>query len=246
MCFSWFVLSDRITIETVWFLWYHITVYIEICFCFQWADWISSCITHVAFAAKSICRNTDSDSSFWAFSTAGERTVALKIIARCSITQTPTGQSKVWWWHARKMVVIYSKRIQIHCFMANFVVYELRSNFGKHEIGLCIKSEKRLQDVQDVWTQHISLSTIRAPTKLQIFLKDRLSQVSVQWGYCLFWMMHTTLSITQLYKSPIRANKMPYCQETPQPIIVPSHTTVIYVLITVTHHFSNIFLVELR
>ena len=43
--------------------------------------------------------------------TVGERTVALKIIARCSITQTPTGQSKVWWWHARKMVVIYFKRI---------------------------------------------------------------------------------------------------------------------------------------
>ena len=30
------------------------------------------------------------------FTTVGERTVALKIIARCSITQTPTGQSKVW------------------------------------------------------------------------------------------------------------------------------------------------------
>ena len=43
--------------------------------------------------------------------TVGERTVALKIIARCSITQTPTGQSKVWWWHARKMIVIYFKRI---------------------------------------------------------------------------------------------------------------------------------------
>ena len=50
------------------------------------------------------------------------------IIARCSITQTPTGQSKVWWWHDRKMVVIYSKRIWIHCFIANFMVYELRSN----------------------------------------------------------------------------------------------------------------------
>ena len=61
--------------------------------------------------------------------TVEERTLALKIIARCSITQTPIGQSNVWWWHARKMVVIYSKRIQIHCFMANFVVYELRSNF---------------------------------------------------------------------------------------------------------------------
>ena len=45
------------------------------------------------------------------YSTVGERTVALKIIACCSITQTPTGQSKVWWWHARKMVVIYFKRI---------------------------------------------------------------------------------------------------------------------------------------
>ena len=63
------------------------------------------------------------------FVTVGERTVALKIIARCSITQTPTGQSKVRWWHARKMVVIYSKRIWIHCFMAKFVAYELRSNF---------------------------------------------------------------------------------------------------------------------
>ena len=54
---------------------------------------------------------------------------------------------------------------------------------------------------------HISPTTIRAPTNLGTYLKDRLSQVSVQWGYCLFWMMHTTLSITQLYKSRIRANK---------------------------------------
>ena len=43
--------------------------------------------------------------------TVGERTVALKIIVRCSITQTLTGQSKVWWWHVRKMVVIYFKWI---------------------------------------------------------------------------------------------------------------------------------------
>ena len=99
---------------------------------------------------------------------------------------------------------------------------------------------------QDVWTQHISPTTIRAPTNLQSYLKDRLSQVSVQWGYCLFWMMHTTLSITQLYESPIRANKTPYCQETTQPIGVPSHTTMeMYVLITMTPHFSNIFLVGL-
>ena len=33
--------------------------------------------------------------------TVGERTVAIKIIARCSITQAPTGQSKVWWWHGK-------------------------------------------------------------------------------------------------------------------------------------------------
>ena len=48
--------------------------------------------------------------------------------ARSSITQAPTGQSKVWWLHARKMVVIYLKRINIHCYWASFVVYELRSN----------------------------------------------------------------------------------------------------------------------
>ena len=65
-------------------------------------------------------------------------------------------------------------------------------------------------------------------------------------GYCLFWMMHTTLSIIQLYESPIRANKTPYCQETIQPIGVPSYTTMeMYVLITMTHHISNIFLVGL-
>ena len=61
--------------------------------------------------------------------TVGERTVALKIIARSSITQIPTGQSKVWWWHARKMVLISFKRIEIHSYLASFVVYELRSNF---------------------------------------------------------------------------------------------------------------------
>ena len=43
--------------------------------------------------------------------TVGARTVALDIIARCAITQTPTRQSKVWWWHAQKMVVIFLKRI---------------------------------------------------------------------------------------------------------------------------------------
>ena len=32
----------------------------------------------------------------------GELTVALQIIARCSLTQTPTEQSNVLWWHARK------------------------------------------------------------------------------------------------------------------------------------------------
>ena len=59
-------------------------------------------------------------------------------------------------------------------------------------------------------------------------------------------MIHTTLSITQVYKSPIRANKTPYCQNTTQPIGVTSHTTMeLYVIITMTHHFSNIFLVEL-
>ena len=78
---------------------------------------------------------------------------------------------------------------------------------------------------QDVWTQHISPTTIRAQTNLQTYLKDGLSQVSIQLGYCLFWMMHTTLSITQLYESPIRTNKTPYCQETTQPIGVPSYTT---------------------
>ena len=46
-----------------------------------------------------------------AYITVGERTVALKIIARCSITQTPTGQSRVWRRHARKMVLVYFKRI---------------------------------------------------------------------------------------------------------------------------------------
>ena len=48
----------------------------------------------------------------WSWITVGDRTVALNIIARCSITQTPTGQSKVWWWHARKMVVIFSSEFK--------------------------------------------------------------------------------------------------------------------------------------
>ena len=47
-------------------------------------------------------------------------------------------------------------------------------------------------------------------------------------------------------KIAIRANKRPYCQETPQQIRLPSHTTMeIYVFITMTHHFSYIFLMEL-
>ena len=59
---------------------------------------------------------------------------------------------------------------------------------------------------QDVWMQHISPTTIRAPTNLQTYLKDRLSQVSVQWGYCLFWMMRTTLSITVRIADPSKQN----------------------------------------
>ena len=41
----------------------------------------------------------------------------------------------------------------------------------------------------------------------QIYIKDRPSQISVQWSYCLFWTMPTTLSITQLYRSPICTNQ---------------------------------------
>ena len=49
-----------------------------------------------------------------------------------------------------------------------------------------------------------------------------------------------------LYKSPIRANKVHYCQETTQPIAVSSHTTMeIYVLITMVYNFSNLLLVQL-
>ena len=58
--------------------------------------------------------------------------------------------------------------------------------------------------------------------------------------------MHTTLPITQLYTSPTRTNKTPYYQETTHPIGVLSHTSMgIYVLITMTHHFSHKLLVEL-
>ena len=100
--------------------------------------------------------------------------------------------------------------------------------------------------------EHYSISNV-PPTELfahqQIcitYLKERLSQGSAQWSYCLFIMMHSILSITQLYKLPIRANKTPHCQETPQPMGVLSHTTMeIYVFITMTHDFSNIFIVEL-
>ena len=68
---------------------------------------------------------------------------------------------------------------------------------------------------------------IRKPTTKTDCRRSGYSEVI---HYCLFWMMRTTLSITQLYKSPIRANKKPYCQETPQSIGVPSHTTMeIYV-----------------
>ena len=55
--------------------------------------------------------------------------VALTMIEYCPITQTPTGQAKVWWWHAWKMVVIYLKRIYIHCYLVSFVIYELRSSY---------------------------------------------------------------------------------------------------------------------
>ena len=34
-----------------------------------------------------------------------------------------TVENLIWWWHAQKMVMIYFKRIYIHCFMASFLVY---------------------------------------------------------------------------------------------------------------------------
>ena len=37
--------------------------------------------------------------------------------------------------------------------------------------------------------------------------------------------MHAALSMTQMYKSLIRANNTSYYQETPQAIDEPSHTT---------------------
>ena len=50
--------------------------------------------------------------------------------------------------------------------------------------------------------------------------------------------MRTTLSITQLYESPIRVNKTPHCQETTQTIGVPSYITMeMYVLITMYRRF---------
>ena len=53
------------------------------------------------------------------------------------------------------------------------------------------------------------------------------------YSFYLSWMIHTTLPITQLHKSQIRANKTPYWQEATLPIGVPSHTTMeVYVLIT--------------
>ena len=36
------------------------------------------------------------------------------------------------------------------------------------------------------------------------YLKDRLSQVSVQWSDWLFWIMYTAISMTKLYKSLIQ------------------------------------------
>ena len=95
---------------------YHLTIRIaliyrlfvnELALCMNYiipfAGYIIVKISHM----RNICVNT----LHTIFITVGDRTVALKIIAHCSITQTPTGQSKVWWWHARKMVVIYFKRI---------------------------------------------------------------------------------------------------------------------------------------
>ena len=57
--------------------------------------------------------------------------------------------------------------------------------------------------------------------------------------------MHTTLLITQLYESPIRVNKTRYCQETTQPIGVPSYTTMEMYVLIMTHNFRHIFLVGL-
>ena len=46
-------------------------------------------------------------------------------------------------------------------------------------------TENRLNTAAFGHMEHSNISNV-APTNLQTYLKDRLSQVSVQWGYCLF------------------------------------------------------------
>ena len=117
--------------------------------------------------------------------------------------------------------------------MATFMVYELRSNFVASMKPVFAKSVRNgYENPTKIWSQvqnHRKLTEYNTsnvapaesykmsernvfllqPTNLKTYLKDRLSQVSVQWSYCLFWMMHTTLRLTQRYKSPIRVNKTP-------------------------------------
>ena len=52
----------------------------------------------------------------------------------------------------------------------NIAVFGHMEHFNRSNVG---SSDKI---VQDVWTQHISPITIRAPTNLQTYLKDRQSQ----------------------------------------------------------------------
>ena len=57
----------------------------------------STTIASLTHTRASFWRKQSCFTMYW-LRTVGERTVAFKIIACCSITQTPTGQSKVWWW----------------------------------------------------------------------------------------------------------------------------------------------------
>ena len=83
------------------------------------------------------------------------------------------------------------------------------------------------------------------PTQKTGYLRSAYSEVNA----CFEWCTQPYQKLQNIKnKSPIRLNKTPYCQEPPppQPIGVPSHTTMeIYVLITMKHYFSNIFHVEI-
>ena len=98
------------------------------------------------------------------FTTVWGRTLALIIIACCSITQTPTGQWKVWWWQNGRDLYIYVvviqstvksrhyKRIMTMTMTMKIILLPCNT-YGVHSDNTTLKGYIQ-QSVMEIWKEY--------------------------------------------------------------------------------------------